>query len=102
VTGEFSDLLIRCEGVERVLCAAVIDDAVVVSVRVADDEEDAGKLVQCVLDGLGHGGGHAHRAGGKISNLVEPQVSVADELRRRWRVACRCGDDPGTHLIGAP
>lgn len=101
VTGEFSDLLIRCEGIDRVLCAAVMDNAVVLSVRVADENEDAGQLVQTVLDGLGYGGGHAHRAGGKISNLADRDLTgtVEQELRSRWQVACGCADDPGVQLV---
>ena len=46
VVGEVADLLIRCEGVRRVLCAAVVEDAILVSVRTAEDREDAGELVQ--------------------------------------------------------
>ena len=90
VTGEFADLLIRCDDVRRVLCAAVIDDAMVLSVRVSDDDEDAGALVQAVLDGLGHGGGHAHRAGGKIPDLAERRLveNVEEDLRGRWLRAC--------------
>ena len=59
--GEVADLLIRCEGVSRVLCAGAIDDDLYVSVRTRRDDERAVDLLQKTLDGIGGGGGHTHQ-----------------------------------------
>ena len=94
-------MLIRCEEVKRVLCATVIDDALLVSVRTSEDDEDAGQLAQKVLDGLGHGGGHAHRAGGKIADVTSgPGVEAVErELRSRWVRLFDRDPDGGVGLV---
>lgn len=101
VVGEVADLLIRCDDVRRVLCAAIIDHAILVSVRTFDDCDDAGRLVQAVLEGLGHGGGHAHRAGGKIPEFADskPIAAIEREVRDRWLRACESDAALETPLI---
>lgn len=101
VVGEVADLLIRCEGIQRVLCAAAVDGAILISVRTAADDEDAGKLVQALLDGLGHGGGHAHRAGGKIPGVTAGRIieSLEKQLLTRWQRVCGCDRERGARLI---
>lgn len=102
IVGEVADLLIRCEGVRRVLCGAVVRGDLLVSVRTKTGGDNATKLVQETLSGLGHGGGHAHRAGGKVPNvgrsgkIAEP---LEDELRDRWLAACHVDRHRGTRLI---
>jgi nanoRNase/pAp phosphatase (c-di-AMP/oligoRNAs hydrolase) len=89
--GEVADLLIRCEGVSRVLCAGAIDDDLYVSVRTRRDDERAVELLQRALDGIGGGGGHAHRAGGKVVGITcGGRISTALErqLQDRWLAAC--------------
>ena len=101
--GEVADLLIRCEGVQRVLCAAVVERDLLVSVRTKTGGDNATKLVQATLDGLGHGGGHAHRAGGKVPDVGRNGKigeALEDELRSRWLSTCRIDRQRGTRLIG--
>jgi nanoRNase/pAp phosphatase (c-di-AMP/oligoRNAs hydrolase) len=89
--GEVADLLIRCEGVSRVLCAGAIDDDLYVSVRTRRDDERAVELLQRALDGIGGGGGHSHRAGGKVVGITcGGRISTALErqLQDRWLAAC--------------
>ncbi len=89
--GEVADLLIRCEGVLRVLCAGAIDADLYVSVRTRRDDEQAVDLLQRALDGIGGGGGHAHRAGGKVVGITcGGRISPALErqLQDRWLAAC--------------
>lgn len=103
IVGEVADLLIRCEGVQRVLCGAVVENDLTVSVRTKKGGENATRLVQATLDGLGHGGGHAHRAGGKISNVGRSGKStepLESDLRTRWLAACGVEHQRGTRLIG--
>jgi nanoRNase/pAp phosphatase (c-di-AMP/oligoRNAs hydrolase) len=102
IVGEVADLLIRCEGIRRVLCGAVFRDDIVLSVRTHPDGEDAAALVRNTLHGLGYGGGHRHRAGGKIPGRGRgPMVLelLQDELLTRWLIACGIDHQRGHHLI---
>ena len=91
LVGEMADLLIRCEAIQRVLCAAFIEDECFVSVRTKQHGENAAELLRTALRGLGHGGGHLHRAGGKIHHTDKGTTS-AGQLRSRlhaqWVNAC--------------
>ncbi len=89
--GEVADLLIRCEGVSRVLCAGAIEDDLYVSVRTRRDDERAVELLQRALDGIGGGGGHAHRAGGKVVGITcggRITNTLEHQLQDRWLAAC--------------
>jgi nanoRNase/pAp phosphatase (c-di-AMP/oligoRNAs hydrolase) len=91
IVAEVADLLARCEGVERVLCAAPVADDVMLSLRTAPDGGDAAALADAALRGLGHSGGHEHRAGGKIEGAaVDGRIpgSLQEKLRERWLAAC--------------
>ncbi len=101
VVGEVADLLVRCDGVRRVMCAAAIDDDVLLSVRTKPGGGDAGAIVRQLLEGLGRGGGHTHRAGGKIPDLVKGRItdSLEEELRSRWLRVCSSARERGTRLI---
>ena len=87
IVGEVADLLIRCEGLNRVLCGAVVHDDLILSVRTERNGEDAAALIRHTLEGIGFGGGHPHRAGGKIPGLGrgrEVMELLQDELLSRW------------------
>lgn len=102
IVGEVADLLIRCEGIRRVLCGAVVRDDIVLSARTRPDGEDAAALVRNTLQGLGYGGGHRHRAGGKIPGRGRGPVVLEllqDELLTRWLIACGIDHQRGHHLI---
>jgi nanoRNase/pAp phosphatase (c-di-AMP/oligoRNAs hydrolase) len=89
--GEVADLLIRCEGVFRVLCAGAVDDDLFVSVRTRRADERAVELLQKTLDGIGGGGGHTHRAGGKVIGIAsggKMSGSLEQKLTERWLTAC--------------
>lgn len=102
IVGEVADLLIRCEGINRVMCGAVIGGDALFSVRTTDVGGDACALVDKALAGLGHGGGHKHRAGGKLalpaggSRIGEDLQSV---LRTQWLAACGVDQQRGTRLV---
>lgn len=103
IVGEVADLLIRCEGLNRVLCGAVVHDDLILSVRTERNGEDAAALIRHTLEGIGFGGGHPHRAGGKIPGLGRgPEVMelLQDELLSRWLATCRIDRQRGRHLIG--
>lgn len=100
--GEYADLLVRCKGVKKVLCGAVVDRAILFSARTRKTGGDATELLRRTLKDLGHCGGHAHRAGGKIP-LQEDKTRISDEtqstLRLRWLQACGLPEMRGTRLV---
>lgn len=102
IVGEVADLLIRCQGVHRILCGALVDQDLVFSARTERDQDNAAKLLQKTLEGIGFGGGHAHRAGGKIPG-VRARGRIAEELenelRVRWLAACGIDRQRGTRLV---
>jgi hypothetical protein len=102
IVGEVADLLIRCRGIRRVLCAAVVGADLFFSARTEPDFGSATKLLRATLNGLGGSGGHDHRAGGKISGITNGSKiteNLNDELRRRWLAACGVERKRGTRLI---
>ena len=99
---EVADLLSRCEAIRRVLCGAIVDGDLLVSVRTARDGGDATALLARTLRGRGHFGGHSHRAGGKIQLVGERPAAIDDlhgELRGRWLAACETEQHRGTRLV---
>jgi nanoRNase/pAp phosphatase (c-di-AMP/oligoRNAs hydrolase) len=101
IVGELADLLIRGRGICRVLSGAVVDGDLLVSVRTERERDSAAQLVQTVLEGLGTGGGHTHRAGGKVPHVGGASMSdqLKNELRRRWLAACGLEARGGAPLI---
>ena len=64
--------------------------------------DNAADLVLEMLHGLGHGGGHERRAGGKISGIGRSGKiprPLLSELRGRWLNACRVDQQRGTRLV---
>ncbi len=102
IVGEMADLLARCRGVGRVLCAAIIDGDLLLSARTERGSGNAAELLQATLVGLGGCGGHAHRAGGKIPHVGQGQKISEDlheEIRSRWLKACHVDRKRGTRLV---
>jgi nanoRNase/pAp phosphatase (c-di-AMP/oligoRNAs hydrolase) len=102
IVGEVADLLIRCRGISRVLCAAVVAGDLYVSVRTESDLDNAVELVQATLAGIGSGGGHRHRAGGWIARIkcIAPgHGQWQEELRQRWLTACGDGGKQAKRLV---
>jgi nanoRNase/pAp phosphatase (c-di-AMP/oligoRNAs hydrolase) len=102
IVGEVADMLVRCMGVRRVLCAAIVKGDLLISSRTKPNSDSAVRLLQTTLKGLGGAGGHLHRAGGKISNVGRTEkaaMQMRDELRSRWLAACNITRKRGTRLI---
>lgn len=101
VVSEVADQLLRCEGVERVLCAAAHGERLVFSARTTSLGGNAAELLLETLDGEGNAGGHVHRAGGSLV-LTPGSGSLADiesRLRARWLAACAIEQQRGTRLV---
>ena len=102
IVGEVADLLIRGKGIRRVLCAAVVAGDLLVSARTERHGENAARLLQTTLDGLGGYGGHAHRAGGSILAVGQKAritENLHDDLHTRWLAACGVDRRRGKRLV---
>ncbi len=102
IVGELADMLIRCQGIRRVFAGALVGGNLLVSVRTACEDDSAAQLVQTVLRDLGSGGGHSHRAGGKIPGLPATGAipgELKDELLRRWLAVCGAAASTGSPLV---
>jgi nanoRNase/pAp phosphatase (c-di-AMP/oligoRNAs hydrolase) len=101
IVGEIADLLIRCEAIDRVLCSTTLNGDLLLSARTTKGHGNAADLLARALNGIGHCGGHAHRAGGKI---VEGDAGMADDelvekVRRRWLSACEAESNSPSRLV---
>jgi nanoRNase/pAp phosphatase (c-di-AMP/oligoRNAs hydrolase) len=103
IVGEIADLLVRCQGLRSVFCAAVCDGNLVVSVRTDNHGDNATDLLRSTFAGQGGCGGHAHRAGGEIphvGNDLQAAAGLCRELTARWLKACGIDADArGTPLL---
>ena len=102
IVGEVADMLARCEEIQRVLCAAVVGDDLVISARTGPGRGSAVKLLVESIDGMGGAGGHQHRAGGKIcvGDLPDAGIdAITDQLRTRWLAVGGKSTRRGTRLI---
>ena len=97
--GEVADLLIRCEGVRRVLCGGVIDEELYVSVRTRRDDGSAVELVAKDAGGdrrrrracpSGRRQGRRHRAGRTDDRIAG--TTTSRPLARR--PAAKAATDP--------
>jgi hypothetical protein len=66
------------------LCATTWNQDVLLSVRTDKTGGNARELLREAIAGLGHGGGHPHRAGGKLF-AAAPGAERLDELRNELR-----------------
>jgi len=64
--GAANDLLLSVSEVEVAICYSVRQSDVKISVRSSNPAIKANELAQCMVTGLGFGGGHSHMAGGLI------------------------------------
>ena len=99
---EIADLMIRCDGASRVLCAGILGTDVLVSVRNLRSESKASQLIRHCLRGLGQSGGHDRRAGGKIvcSEMgARARQQMGAVLKSRWLEACGLPSDGGVPLV---
>jgi len=102
IVGEIADLLVRCQGVRNVFCAAVCDEDLVISVRTDTHGDDAADLLRETLAGQGSCGGHAHRAGGKIPQIghdLQAAAGLCSELKVRWLEVCGVDTDARATLL---
>jgi nanoRNase/pAp phosphatase (c-di-AMP/oligoRNAs hydrolase) len=87
MTAIVADFLLRFEGITRVLCmGSSKGECMILSLRTADVDDDAGKRMASLVRGYGAGGGHRAKAGGKIPFVKDDADSpreVYELVRRR-------------------
>jgi nanoRNase/pAp phosphatase (c-di-AMP/oligoRNAs hydrolase) len=102
IISEVADLLGRHRDLTRVMVGGVVSGDLLVSVRAKPGTGDASKLVIESLKGLGRGGGHQRRAGGKVPDVTRGEHVSEDlqsELRNRWLAACGVDAQRGQRLV---
>lgn len=102
IVGEVADLLIRCNDLNRVLCATAVEDGIVMSVRTSAAGGDAAEILEKAVHKLGHGGGHRRRAGGKVllNNRGERTLTdLQSTIRNRWLEVCNVAQQRGSRLV---
>jgi nanoRNase/pAp phosphatase (c-di-AMP/oligoRNAs hydrolase) len=102
IVGEVADLLIRCRPVHRVFCGAIVEGEIVCSARTSPEGGDAVEHLGKALAGVGHLGGHPHRAGGKVPRDAEGRTvsrEIVEDVRRRWLKACEVEGVDGIRLV---
>ena len=90
IVGQIADLIVRCKGVERALCGTLLNGDSYISVRTSPTGGNATNVLLATLGELGLGGGHEHRAGGKIEKTgdqVDDSMHWRTEILERWLVA---------------
>jgi nanoRNase/pAp phosphatase (c-di-AMP/oligoRNAs hydrolase) len=102
IVGEVADLLIRSTDIDRVLCGAVVDGNLNVSARTSSTGGVAVTLLARTLKGLGHWGGHANRAGGRVvgdgsNGRISQQL--LGEVKTRWLKVCGVEEVRGVRLV---
>jgi nanoRNase/pAp phosphatase (c-di-AMP/oligoRNAs hydrolase) len=102
LAAEVVDFLIRFEEVDWAVCAGVYEDKLILSVRAAVEDAQAGEMLKAVVGNLGRAGGHDRRAGGTIPLPSTAPSAIADmqaELRRRLLKALRIDECRGHRLV---
>ena len=98
---EVVDFLIRTDGIDWAICGGVCGEKVILSVRAAMANANAGELLRRVVGDLGTAGGHHRRAGGCVA--APPGTDLAalrDELLTRIRREFRLSGVPVPFLAG--
>ena len=99
---EVCDFMVRFEKVDWAVCAGVVNDSLILSVRAAKENGKAGDMLRKVVGDLGKAGGHDRRAGGCIrlaSSSASALEELQAELRRRFLKALNIQDVRGQRLV---
>ncbi len=102
MAAEVVDFLIRFEEVDWALCAGVHKNNLILSLRAAVADAEAGDLLSKVVGKLGRAGGHDRRAGGLIplasvsENAIE---NIQSELRKRLLKVMHIEECRGQRLV---
>jgi nanoRNase/pAp phosphatase (c-di-AMP/oligoRNAs hydrolase) len=102
MVAEVADLLMRMENVSWVVCLGIYEDLGVMSVRAADSNAKAGRLVRIIAGRNGSAGGHNTMAGGRIhlpNKTPAERIAELHALVPRFLKELGAGDDVGVPLL---
>ena len=77
LVAELADLMLRREGIETVLCMGHYSTEMILSIRTASEQINAGELIGKLVVGIGSAGGHGMMAGGKVDNVEDSDAAIA-------------------------
>lgn len=104
MAAEVADLLMRMENVSWVICLGIYKELGVMSVRAANSNAGAGRLVRLVAGRSGSAGGHNTMAGGRIhlpNKTPAERIAELHALVPRFLKELGAGDDMGVPLLEA-
>ena len=104
MASEVADLLMRMENVSWVVCLGIYEDMGVMSVRAADSNARAGRLVRIIAGRNGSAGGHNTMAGGRIhlpNKTPAERIAELHALVPRFLKELGAGGDMGVALLEA-
>lgn len=99
---EVVDFMVRFEKVDWAVCAGVFNDKLILSVRSALHNAQAGEILREVVGEMGKAGGHDRRAGGCIrlsSTSASAIEDVQAKLRRRFLRVLGIDECRGQRLV---
>jgi nanoRNase/pAp phosphatase (c-di-AMP/oligoRNAs hydrolase) len=102
LAAEVVESLIRFEEVDWAVCVGHYESKLVLSMRAAKANAQAGELLKQVVGNLGRAGGHDRRAGGCVPLPGSGQAileSVQGELRRRLLKVLHIDEQRGQRLV---
>ena len=102
MAAEVADLLMRMENVSWVVCLGIFQEIGVMSVRAADSNARAGRLVRVIAGRNGSAGGHNTIAGGRIhlpNKTPAERIAELHALVPRFLKELGAGDDVGVPLL---
>ena len=81
LVSELADLMLRLEGIEIVLSMGHYNTEMILSIRTANEEINAGELIRTLVAGRGSAGGHGMMAGGKVDDVPDTDAAIAEVER---------------------
>lgn len=99
MVAEIADFMLRLEGADWAACMGCYEDAVVLSLRTAEEDAHAGHVIRKVVAGLGRAGGHGSMAGGRVPLDGRDYDELGEELRARLLDVLGGGNKPGEPLV---
>ena len=102
MAAEVADLLMRMENVSWVVCLGIFEEVGVMSVRAADSNARAGRLVRVIAGRNGSAGGHNTMAGGRIhlpNKTPAERIAELHALVPRFLKELGAGEDVGVALL---
>lgn len=99
MVAEIADFLLRLEGADWAVCMGRYEEAMVLSLRTAEEDAHAGEVIRKAVAGLGRAGGHGTMAGGRVPLDGRAYEEVAEQVRERLLELLGGSTKPGEPLV---